>query len=119
MKFVSIDEVKVEDMSLDALKKFLHENAFFKFMDSGRQGLQYGAEDAIDNFCTWIQKRGPFGRDVLRKDIPLQEYHVLRNAARAAMVDGLIMAGSAGVGFAISDIYLMTLDAIIEAKEKS
>ena len=118
MKFVSIDDVKVEDLALDTLTRFLHENAFFKFMDGGRQGLQLGAEDAIDNFSAWIQKRGPFGRGVLRKEIPLPEYFTLRKNAQAAIVDGLITGGSAGVGSAISKIYLMTLDAIIEAKEK-
>lgn len=119
MKFESINDKRVEDLSLTDLNIFLSENAFFKFMDSGRSGLQSGAEDAIDNFSAWIMSKGPFGRGKLRFKVPMAEYFLLRNRAQAALTDGLITSGSHGIRAAISKIYLMTLDAVIETQEET
>jgi hypothetical protein len=120
MKFVSIDGVEIEKLGHTELVTHLAENTFFKFMDSGRQGMVNAAGDAIDNFSAWIMHRGPFGRGKLRKDIPLPEYFALRRQAQILLVDGLILGGMEGVRTAVSKIYLITLDTVIESnKEKA
>lgn len=116
MRFTHINEQPIADLTLDELYAFFHEHAFFKFMDSGRAGLVMAADDMIDNFVTWIQHKGSFGRGKLLKEIPHDGYLKLRARSQIELVNGLITQGSEGIRFAVNQIYLMTLDAIIEAR---
>ena len=114
MVFSKIHDKPLTAVTMDELNTTLFEHAFFRFMDGGREGLRGAAHDVVDNHHAWITAKNAFGSrikiDVRRTDA----YVELTNEAVRLLVNGLIMAGSAGVRDAISKIYLRTLDTIIE-----
>lgn len=118
MKFSQIYDRPVAKIPLTELYAFFHEHAFFKFMDAGREGLKHAAQDTIDNYTTWIMARGPFGRGNFR-EVLIDDYLKLNQEATRLMVNGFVTGGTGGLMGAVQQIYLLTLDALIEANPQN
>lgn len=108
MIFTKVLDKYMSDVKLDELNGVLRDQAFFKFMDSGRQGLVLAAEDVVDNQANWIHVHGPFGRKFRSPDDKFTvQYRQLQREAAANMIDKFITSGSTGLKDAIDQTYHM------------
>lgn len=105
MLFVKIDGKYHKDMKYPELVDFLTEHTFFKFMESGRDGLMEGATDAFDNMVVFfaVQKTGTNEKkDAQTKSAEYRQEVLLYGQKK--MIDGFITRGTEGMKQGIFDM---------------
>jgi len=101
MRFTMIDDQPIHEVAFDKFVGFFTEHLFFKFMDSGRNGMVAGYKDLVDNtFFRAEQIYADRGQAPKRfKDQTL--YDAIYNDGLQRVIDGFIKSGTEGMRTAI------------------
>lgn len=116
MIYNEIDGKQITEHDFESLKKYFANEAFYVFVEEGRNGLKRIAADIVDNLEANLSYRII---DCKGKQLNREEHAEAVRKVTAVMLDGFVRKGSEGLISAFYSAHSLVSDALRNAKSCS